>query len=213
MILKRLWNISWSKYIYYNYITKKVRREGKGKIIPYRHSVLNLGNNSLIILHDGNFYINAYRPAGSKSEAFVLLRDNAVLELWNSSQLCYRSTIEIHNNGKIEIGSAYFNSDSVILAEKSITIGDDTMFAREVYIYDSDHHDFINERGEKTNPPKDVVIGNHVWVGMKSVLLRGTRIGDGGVVAACSLVGGKVKGGTLVQGNPARAYAEVKWRV
>lgn len=212
-MFKRLCNISWCKYIFYNYFSKNVRRAGKGKIIPYRHSVLNIGDNSMIILHDGNFYINAYRPAGSKREAYVLLRRNAVLEIHNSSQLCYGSTIEIHDGGKIEIGSAYFNSESVILAEKSITIGDDTMFARQVYIYDSDHHAFLNENGEKTNPPKDVVIGNHVWVGMKSVLLRGTRIGDGGVVAAYSLVGGRVKEGTMVQGNPARAYAEVKWRV
>ena len=213
MILDRMFRISWTKYIYYNYLSRKVVRNGSGRIIPYKNSVIVLGKGARIVLHEGNMYVNVNRPKGSKCEAYILLRDNAVLEVHKNSQLCYGSTIEIHEGGKIEIGSAYFNSESVILAEKSISIGEDTMFARQVYIYDSDHHSFLNEQGEKINAQKDVIIGNHVWVGMKSCLLKGTKIGDGAVVAAYSLVGGKVKGGTMVQGNPARAYAEVRWSV
>ena len=124
----------------------------------------------------------------------------------------YKSTIEIHKDATVEIGSAWINSSAVILASKRITMGDEVMISREVYIYDADHHPIINDEGEQINPPRPVIIGNHVWIGLKSTLLRGTKIGDGALIAANSLVGGKIKAGTMASGNPARSYSEVRWR-
>ena len=50
----------------------------------------------------------------------------------------------------------------------------------------------------------DTVVGNDVWLGRESVVMPGVRIGDGAIVAACSVVTRDVPPYTLVGGNPAR---------
>ena len=55
----------------------------------------------------------------------------------------------------------------------------------------------------------DIIIGNDVWIGAKSIILSGLTIGDGAVVAAGSVVSSDVKPYAIVAGNPAK---EVKKR-
>ena len=50
----------------------------------------------------------------------------------------------------------------------------------------------------------DIVIGNDVWIGRESVILPGVKVGDGAIIAACSVVTRDVEPYTLVGGNPAR---------
>lgn len=50
----------------------------------------------------------------------------------------------------------------------------------------------------------DTVIGNDVWIGRESVLLPGTRLGDGCLVAAQSVVSGCFEPYSVIGGNPAR---------
>ena len=50
----------------------------------------------------------------------------------------------------------------------------------------------------------DTIIGNDVWIGRESVIMPGVRIGDGAIVAACSVVTRDVAPYSVVGGNPAR---------
>lgn len=50
----------------------------------------------------------------------------------------------------------------------------------------------------------DTVVGNDVWIGQNAVILPGTRIGDGAIIGASSVVAGEVAPYTVVAGNPAR---------
>lgn len=50
----------------------------------------------------------------------------------------------------------------------------------------------------------DVVIGNDVWIGQKSVVMSGVTIGDGAVIAAYAVVTKDVAPYTIVGGNPAK---------
>jgi len=50
----------------------------------------------------------------------------------------------------------------------------------------------------------DVLIGNDVWIGEDATILSGTRIGDGAVIGACSLVRGEIPPYAIAVGNPAR---------
>lgn len=50
----------------------------------------------------------------------------------------------------------------------------------------------------------DTVIGNDVWIGRESVILPGVKIGDGAIVAACSVVSGDIPPYAVFGGNPAR---------
>lgn len=50
----------------------------------------------------------------------------------------------------------------------------------------------------------DVIIGNDVWIGRRSIILSGITIGDGAVIAAGSVVTKDVPPFTIVGGNPAK---------
>lgn len=50
----------------------------------------------------------------------------------------------------------------------------------------------------------DTVIGNDVWIGRECVIMPGVKIGDGAIVAACSVVTGDIPLYTVFGGNPAR---------
>lgn len=210
--IRRLFEISISKFVWYNFFSKKVKRMGKGLLIPFKHSVFDMKKGSKIILHDGNFQINANLPEHSRAEAYIRMMEGAILEISGNATLNYRATIELKKNATVSIGSAYINSSSVILAANRITIGNDVLIAREVYIYDYDHHALLDDEGNQTNPPRPVEIGDHVWIGLKCTIIRGSRIEDGAVVSAGSLVAGKVRPGTLAVGNPAKSVMEVNWK-
>jgi virginiamycin A acetyltransferase len=78
--------------------------------------------------------------------------------------------------------------------------------------------------GGKIFPFKgDTVVGNDVWLGFNSVIMPGVHIGDGAVIASCSVVTKDVEPYSIVGGNPAReirkrfpdahiqALLELKW--
>lgn len=60
--------------------------------------------------------------------------------------------------------------------------------------------DVVQSQQQRAAP----IIGNDVWIGINSVILRGSTIGDGAVIAANSLVTGDVPPYAIVGGNPAR---------
>ena len=50
----------------------------------------------------------------------------------------------------------------------------------------------------------DTVVGNDVWIGQRSLILPGAKIGDGVIIGANSVVGGEIPPYSIVAGNPAR---------
>lgn len=50
----------------------------------------------------------------------------------------------------------------------------------------------------------DTIIGNDVWIGRKSVIMPGVKIGDGAIIAGYSVVSSNVEPYTIYGGNPAR---------
>ena len=53
---------------------------------------------------------------------------------------------------------------------------------------DTDFHPIYNIEQRIINDPREVVIGDHVWIGCRSMILKGVTICDDVVIAAGSIV-------------------------
>lgn len=119
------------------------------------------------------------------------------------------------DNNSIKIGNDVSTDGDVhfIMAEgTSISIGDDCMFAKLTNIRTSDQHSIFDRTGTRTNPPRDVRIGSHVWVGASCLIMKGAQIGDGAVVGIQSMVCKDVPPRSVVAGRPARLIREdIEW--
>ncbi len=194
----------------YNFISRRIERD-KGKyIFPYKGSILNISNDSRIVLHD-NMHVGVREVKGSKRETIVFLREGAVLTIKGRVAMKPGSTLQLQSRASVTMGRTNMNYGATIVSGNCIDIGDEVLISRNVVIYDSDFHKIIDRDGNQLNTPRKVIIGNHVWIGVGSIILRGAEIGDGVVVAALSLVGRKIKEGTMCSGNPARSYSEIMW--
>jgi len=61
----------------------------------------------------------------------------------------------------------------------------------------------IDVPGHPVNP-ENIIIGNDVWIGKGAILLSGTKINDGAVIGAFSVIKGEVPAYSVAVGNPAK---------
>ena len=77
------------------------------------------------------------------------------------------------------------------------------MIASDVVITDSDWHG-IYDRTDYVAKPLPVTIAKNVWIGERSIILKGTEIGENSIIGAGSVVSGKVPANVVYAGNPAK---------
>jgi acetyltransferase-like isoleucine patch superfamily enzyme len=116
--------------------------------------------------------------------------------------------------GRIELGDRVgINYGAEFFAEKSIVIGEDSIFGIRVTIYDTSFHSV--QEGSKTKEAP-IEIGKNVWVGGNVMILPGARIGDHSVVASGAVVTSEIPPRTLAAGAPAKPIRELRasddWR-
>lgn len=131
-------------------------------------------------------------PALISSGTEVSVDRGGALSIGRRISMRNGSRLTVRKNGTLKIGSNfYMNSGCLISAHDSITIGDNVEFGPGVLVYDQDH-DFRVEGGlaAKKFITAPVVIGNNVWIGANSIILRGTIIGDNCVIGAGSILKG-----------------------
>ena len=78
---------------------------------------------------------------------------------------------------------------------------------------DTDEHPLDNKENERINPDKPIVVGNHVWICCKCVLLKGAEVPDHTVVAAGTLLTSSFNGEHQgIGGNPPSVLKhDVRW--
>lgn len=143
-----------------------------------------------------------------------------------------KNGIVLGNRVKIGRGSEINCSGSLANLGKGISIGDNSSFAENTYFgaaggisiggdvisgqnvrFHSENHNYQNSnvliRLQGVNQ-KGIVVGNNVWIGSGVVFLDGSRIGDGCVIAANTVVKGEYSDNSVIAGVPSKF---IKYRI
>lgn len=160
--------------------------------------------------------------ASKRAVADWRVRDSAEVQIGRESRFSGYGYCDVCEKAFLEIGRKFTIVDNykILLPHStSINIGEDCMFSWNIVMDSSDDHSIFNViTGENINSTyniakgRRIVIGNHVWVGNGACILYHTRIGDGSIVGAMSLVKGKVLNNCIAAGNPARVIKKnIAW--
>lgn len=132
----------------------------------------------------------------------------------NSIGLIQRSLFNISVTGsEIIIGNNVGISGSTITASTKIMIGDNVRIGSGCLITDSDSHqlqweDRLINRGKIGEAP--ITIEDNVFVGARSIILKGVTIGFGSVIGAGSVVTKNIPANCIAAGNPAKVIRKLK---
>lgn len=135
----------------------------------------------------------------------------------NLGRNCRIEMIDEYNNKvfkpQLIIGDNVIMNDRVhIGCAKYIKIGDNCLFASNIYISDHNHGVY---KGKKTSDTKQnvierdldnntVIIENNVWLGEGVAVLPGARIGDNSIIGAHAVVIGDIPSNCIAVGAPAK---------
>ena len=112
----------------------------------------------------------------------------------------------VAKNAILHIGNNCGFSGISLFCSKNIIIGNNVLCGGNVSIWDTDFHQ-LNSIDRQNNSgtifSKKIVIGDDVFIGSNSIILKGSSIGNRSVLGAGSVLRGKVGEDELWLGNPA----------
>ena len=122
-----------------------------------------------------------------------------------------RCIISTHSKTAIiKIGNNCGFSGTVIGAKENIELGDNVLCGANTLITDFDWHGIAPDRRRNySGDSKPISIGNNVFIGYGSVILKGVSIGDNSVIGANSVVTKNIPANVIAGGNPCRVIKEL----
>ena len=148
---------------------------------------------------------------------------------------------KISVRGNLCLGDGFnMTAESTIVCAKEIRFGRDCLLSWDILVMDTDEHPLFNRHetarretrdsspvpclevpcsasndmgNERINPDKAILVGDHVWVGCKCVLLKGAEVPSNTVIAAGTLLTSAVAGDHQVIGGnpPAVLKNDIRW--
>jgi maltose O-acetyltransferase len=109
-------------------------------------------------------------------------------------------------DAKITVGAGTTFSNNVkVIAEESVTIGEHCLIGDAVLILDSDFHNLSAAgRHNLLGATAPIILEDNVFVGSRSIILKGVTIGKDSVIGAGSVVVRSIPPGVIAAGNPAK---------
>lgn len=127
-----------------------------------------------------------------------------IITEYNNKKLnpCLKIGERVSINDRVHIGCANY-----------IEIGDDCLFASNIYISDHNHGMYKGDKQSSIFEPvierdldydKSIIIGKNVWIGEGVAVLPGAKIGDNSIIGSNAVVIGEIPANSITVGVPAK---------
>ncbi len=177
-----------------------------------------VANNRVIIKGMKNITTGGLVHIGMQYLGFMHKYDRTYLNI--RGRLEFTSTCSIGKACRFDIGDqavarfgkGFMSAHVNFIIMHGLQVGDDFLISWGCEFVDEDFHQ-IEYAGRKERDPR-IVIGDHVWIGANVKVLKGSRIPNGCVVAAGSVVTRAFdQENCLIGGSPARVLREsITWK-
>lgn len=176
-----------------------------------RKNINIIGNNNKIIV-EPNSIIRNINIFISGDYNFIHIKDDCSIT-FTEIHMEQNSNSCIINNGTTTHGREFRWVRFELDEGTKIDIGNDCMISNDVIFRTSDSHSIVNESGLRVNKASDIIIGSHCWFGLRSLVLKGTKISDNVIIGAGSICTKSIKENNVsVAGNPAKIIKEnIDW--
>ena len=173
---------------------------------------------------NGKVILNSYRFANiTLGFGDVSIFDSKIEKgIWdNNGEVYFGKSVSlghgtrISNKGKLNIGDDFtITANSSLICYQNINIGCDCYISWECLVMDTDIHKLCDQSGKVINYDKPVFIGNHVWMGCRCTVLKGSKISDDTVVASCSVINKEFdENYILIGGSNKVLKTNINWKV
>lgn len=133
------------------------------------------GNNNRIVIHSNCLLIDT---------ELYLEDDCGLIEIDSGTLICCKTQL-------------------AVIEGCAIRIGENCLFSSEIVARTGDSHSIIDQNGKRINNSQNIELGNHVWVGNKVSILKGTTIADDTIIGTGSIVTKSfTEGHCAIAGNP-----------
>ena len=122
---------------------------------------------------------------------------------------------EVAKNAYVEFGNNFScNVNVIITSAKQIVFGDNCLIGWNVSFLDGDGHKILDRKTKKIiNEKKDIKIGNDVWIGACSTILKGSSIENNSIIAYGSIVTKKFNEEGCIILNNSIVKRSIEWKI
>lgn len=207
----------------------------------YMNKVKGLVTEDIIIYLKGSFskvILNEYKKIGSlkihlddfsdvtfQDSAFIYDLEMTVDRYCNVVFGCNcvmrnNSIIFCRDNSSIEVGKrSTFGKNLTIVSHNTLKIGEDCLVSSDCTFQCGDGHSIFDINtgmlcnDTRIKSEKNIIdVGDHVWLGLRSTILNGTKIGAGCMIACGFVVKGQFSNNCMIGGVLARVLREnIAW--
>lgn len=169
---------------------------GKNNVVIIGGDKPSALTNCHIAIHGSNNKVVIEGGVGAKDLTIYCGDQHCIVHIKEDTQFAGKTELATMEGTKIEVGR-------------------DCLFSANISLRAGDSHSVIDaETGTRLNKSKDIIIGDHVWIGNTVIVTKGTVIGEHSVIATGSVVVGKTyPRNVALGGNPAKVIKEgISWR-
>lgn len=154
----------------------------KSKAIIFRCRIKCTNGNNKITIGKGTYL---------KKCKILIMGKNNEIRIGNNVR-ANNLTIWIEDDGNIvdiQNNVIFVNNDEIACMEGTqVYLGNDCLLSSDIVIRTGDSHSIVNSENERINMSLSIHIGDHVWIGQRAIILKGTKIERDSVIAAGSIV-------------------------